>query len=453
MINFTISLPSLKPICYNVSNNTKIKGHISLTTINALDQEALRTMYSSLMEEYDAFKAKNLSLNMARGKPSPEQLDLSMDLLNKIESINVKDSIDIRNYGGLDGLTEMKELFAQLLQVDTNEVIVGGNSSLSLMHDTISRALLKGVVDSDAPWVKAPKVKFLCPSPGYDRHFAICEMYDIEMITIDMLDDGPDMNQVEELVRNDDTIKGIWCVPKYSNPEGTTYSDEVVDRLANMETKAKDFRIFWDDAYTVHHLTDNPPALKNILKACKDAGNPNRVFIFASTSKVTFPGSGVAVIAASEENIGFTKKLLGVQTIGADKINQLRHVRFLKDAENVKLHMKKHAEIIKPKFDLVLNKLESEFGNDDIASWGKPEGGYFISLNTLDGCATEVVKLASEAGVTLTGAGATYPYGKDPRDRNIRIAPTFPGLTELEAAMDVFCLCVKLASIKKLLGQ
>lgn len=271
------------------------------------------------------------------------------------------------------------------------------------------------------------------------------------MIAIDMLDDGPDMDKIEELVRKDESIKGIWCVPKYSNPDGITYSDEVVNRLAKMVTKANDFKIFWDDAYTVHHLTDDPPVLKNILTACEDADHPNRVFMFASTSKITFPGSGVAVMAASEENINYIKKQLAIQTIGPDKINQLRHVRFLRNLENIKLHMKKHAEIIKPKFDTVLNVLESELSKYNIASWSKPKGGYFINLNTLDGCATEVVKLASEVGVSLTPAGATYSYGKDPRDRNIRIAPTFPTLTELETAIEVLCLCVLLASIKKLL--
>ncbi|MDQ0859669.1 DNA-binding transcriptional MocR family regulator [Bacillus sp. V2I10] len=320
-----------------------------------------------------------------------------------------------------------------------------------MMHDTISRALLKGVVDSKIPWGKENKIKFLCPSPGYDRHFAICELFNIEMIRIDMLSDGPDMDQIEELVSKDESIKGIWCVPKYSNPEGITYSDNVVNRLVSMPTKAKDFKIFWDDAYTVHHLTDEPDILKDILTACKHVGNPNRVFIFASTSKITFPGSGVAVMAASEENITFIKEQLAIQTIGPDKINQLRHVRFFKDFENITLHMKRHAQLIKPKFDMVLNVLDAQLGDYKIGSWSKPNGGYFISLNTLDGCATEVVNLASELGVTFTKAGATFPYGIDPRDRNIRIAPTFPTLKELKTAIEVLCLCIKLVSIKKVL--
>ncbi|EST10561.1 aminotransferase class I/II-fold pyridoxal phosphate-dependent enzyme [Sporolactobacillus laevolacticus] len=423
--------------------------------VHTLNKTELVELYSRLEEKYGEFKNKNLSLDMSRGKPSPDQLDLSsglFDILNT-RTMDVVDHIDIRNYGGVDGIQEAKDLFAEILHVRPTEVIVGGNSSLTIMYDTISRALLKGVIDSDSPWEKLPKVKFLCPSPGYDRHFAICESLNIEMITIDMLDDGPDMNKIEELVSKDDAIKGIWCVPKYSNPEGIIYSDEVVNRFATMETKAKDFKIFWDDAYTVHHLTNEQPHLKNILQACKDAGHPNRVFIFASTSKITFPGSGVAAMAASEENIQFILKQLSAQTIGPDKINQLRHVRFLKNLDHINEHMKKHAELIKPKFDLVLLELDSQLRDNNIASWSKPKGGYFISLNTLDGCAAEVVKRAAEAGVKLTKAGATFPYGKDPRDRNIRIAPTYPSIAELKVAIDVLCLCVQMVSIKKLLND
>lgn len=422
--------------------------------VHTLDKTELVELYSRLEEKYGEFKNKNLSLDMSRGKPSPDQLDLSsglFDILNT-RTMNVVDHIDIRNYGGVDGIQEAKDLFAEILHVRPTEVIVGGNSSLTIMYDTISRALLKGVIDSDSPWGKLPKVKFLCPSPGYDRHFAICESLNIEMITIDMLDDGPDMNKIEELVSKDDAIKGIWCVPKYSNPEGIIYSDEVVNRFATMETKAKDFKIFWDDAYTVHHLTNEQPHLKNILQACKEAGHPNRVFIFASTSKITFPGSGVAAMAASEENIQFILEQLSAQTIGPDKINQLRHVRFLKNLDHINEHMKKHAELIKPKFDLVLRELDSQLRDKNIASWSKPKGGYFISLNTLDGCAAEVVKSAAEVGVKLTKAGATFPYGKDPRDRNIRIAPTYPSIAELKVAIDVLCLCVQMVSIKKLLN-
>ncbi|WP_226665191.1 aminotransferase class I/II-fold pyridoxal phosphate-dependent enzyme [Metabacillus litoralis] len=425
-----------------------------MTDLTNLNKEQLIELYTKLEDEYQEIKESNLSLDMSRGKPSPEQLDLSLDLLSiSDESLHVSEGIDIRNYGSLDGLDEAKKLFAEMLQVNPKEVIIGGNSSLNMMYDTVSRALLHGVIDSSIPWGKEPKIKFLCPSPGYDRHFAICELLNIEMITIDMLDDGPDMDKIEELVEKDESIKGIWCIPKYSNPDGTTYGDEVVTRLANMKTKATDFKIFWDDAYTVHHLTNEPSQLKNMLKACKEADNPNRVFIFASTSKITFPGSGVSAMAASEDNIAFIKKQLAIQTIGPDKINQVRHVRFLKNLENINHHMKKQAEIIKPKFDMVTSILQSQLGELNIASWSNPKGGYFISLNTLDGCATETVKLASEAGVTLTSAGATFPYGKDPRNRNIRIAPTFPSLTELKTAIEVLCVCIKMTSIKKLLNN
>ncbi|WP_141432293.1 aminotransferase class I/II-fold pyridoxal phosphate-dependent enzyme [Bacillus sp. 03113] len=427
-----------------------------MSDFQGLNVQELNDNYATLKEKYDHYKSLKLSLNMARGKPGPEQLDLSLGMMNLLttkEELIAQGGVDTRNYGGLDGLTEAKELFSKILEVSTEEIIIGGNSSLNMMYDTIARAMTHGVYGSDLPWSKLPKVKFLCPSPGYDRHFAICDLFNIEMITIDMHDNGPDMNQVETLVKEDDSIKGIWCVPKYSNPDGITYSDEVVDRLAQMETKANDFRIFWDNAYAVHHLTENHDVLKDILEACKEAGNPDRVFLFASTSKVTFPGAGVAMMGASEANIQFIKKQLNFQTIGPDKINQLRHVKFFKNIENLHEHMKKQAEIIKPKFDVVLNGLESELGGKNLAAWHKPNGGYFISLNTLDGCAKAVVKLAAEAGVTLTNAGATFPYGKDPRDRNIRIAPTFPSLEEMKTAIDVLCLCIQLVSIQKLLSE
>ncbi|SFD72736.1 DNA-binding transcriptional regulator, MocR family, contains an aminotransferase domain [Paenibacillus catalpae] len=420
-----------------------------------LGTDQLKDLYQELQEKYNEFKSQNLKLDMSRGKPCPEQLELSMemlDILKSDEQIIAIDGADCRNYGGVDGILEAKELFAQILGVSTKEIILGGNSSLNMMFDTLSRAMLFGVRKGEMPWGKLPKVKFLCPSPGYDRHFAICELLNIEMITIDMNHDGPDMDTIEMLVREDDSIKGIWCVPKYSNPDGTTYSDEIVDRLSCMKTKARDFRIFWDDAYTVHHLTDTPDQLKNILAACKTAGYPNRVYMFSSTSKITFPGSGVAMLATSEENVNSIKKQLGIQTIGPDKINQLRHVRFLQSLDNLNVHMKKQAAIIKPKFDLVLHHLEVDLGGKNIAVWSKPNGGYFISLNTLDGCAKEVVNMAAQIGVTLTNAGATYPYGKDPRDRNIRIAPTFPSIHELKLAINVLCVCVQLISIKKILG-
>jgi DNA-binding transcriptional MocR family regulator len=323
---------------------------------------------------------------------------------------------------------------------------------LNMMYDAIARAMMLGVVGSDTPWGKLPKVKFLCPSPGYDRHFAICELMGIEMIIIEMKQDGPDMDAVEALVANDDSIKGMWCVPKYSNPDGITYSDKIVDRLAKMNTKAKDFRIFWDNAYAIHHLSDKPDQLKNILTASKDAGNADRVFIFSSTSKISFPGAGVAVMAASESNISLIKKQLTIQTIGPDKLNQLRHIHYFRDMKTVEAHMKKHAAIIGPKFAAALDILETELSGKEIAWWNKPNGGYFISLNTMEGCAKEVFDMAGKAGVTLTTVGATFPYGKDPKDRNIRIAPTFPTLAELRKAIEILCICVQLVSAKKILA-
>ena len=416
-----------------------------------LGQLELKALQSELRKAYDEAKAQNLKLDMSRGKPCSEQMDLSLGMLECKEY--KMDGIDCRNYGGVDGLPSAKALFAEFLEVTPEEVIVGGNSSLAMMYDTIARAMMFGVVGSEQPWGKLPKIKFLCPSPGYDRHFAICELMGIEMITIAMNDDGPDMDTVEKLVAEDDSIKGIWCVPKYSNPGGVVYSDEVVDRLASMSTKAPDFRIFWDNAYTVHHLTDQPAHLKNILDACKAAGNPERVFIFGSTAKITFAGAGVAAMAASKKNIDAIRKQLGIQTIGPDKMNQLRHVWFFKDMAGIEALMKKHAAIIRPKFEKVLEILETELGGTGIAEWSKPTGGYFISLNTMEGCAKQVVKLAAEAGVVLTNAGATYPYGNDPQDRNIRIAPTFPPMEELEKAMNLVALCIKLASVEKLLAK
>lgn len=416
----------------------------------------LQEYIQKLQKRYDDFKAQKLNLDMSRGKPCSEQLDLSMEILDCLSSdtsYRAADGTDCRNYGGVDGLPEAKELFASMLEVSPKEIIIGGNSSLNMMYDTIARAMVFGVLGSKAAWGKLPAVKFLCPSPGYDRHFAICEHFNIEMITVEMKKDGPDMDAVERLVSSDETIKGIWCVPKYSNPDGITYSDEVVDRFARLQPKASDFRIFWDNAYAVHHLSEKHDKLKNILAACKEAGNPDRVFIFSSTSKITFPGAGVAMMAASESNVNFIKKQLSIQTIGPDKVNQLRHTRFLKNMENIERHMEKHAAILKPKFDTVLDILQTELGGKDIAWWNKPNGGYFISLNTLPGCAKAVVAMAAEAGVTMTKAGATFPYGKDPLDRNIRIAPTFPPLSELKKAIELFCICVQLVSAQKLLRE
>lgn len=419
-----------------------------------LSKEELKGMMNSLNEKYEGFLSKNLKLDMSRGKPCSEQLALSMDMLDVLtsrDSLITANGGDTRNYGLVDGIPEAKELFAQMLEVSPSEMVIGGNSSLSMMYDAIARGMMFGVADSPEPWSRLPKVKFLCPSPGYDRHFAICELFGIEMIIIEMKKDGPDMDAVEKLAAQDASIKGIWCTPKYSNPDGITYSDEVVERFANMKTAAPDFRIFWDNAYTVHHLTDKQDKLKNIMEACKKAGNPDRVYIFSSTSKVTFPGAGVAVMAASENNLARARKQMGIKTIGPDKINQLRHVKYLKNMAGIEAQMKRQAAILKPKFDMVLDLLESELGGRNIATWNKPNGGYFISFNVLRGCARETVKMAADAGVVMTPAGATYPYGKDPQDRNIRIAPTFPPLAELKTAMELLCTCVQIVSIKKLL--
>ncbi len=419
-----------------------------------LSKEELKKEIEILEKRYNDFKAQNLKLDMTRGKPCAEQLDISMDILDipAKELRKTADGTDCFNYGVLDGIPEAKALFAEMLEVSTNEIMVGGNSSLNLMYDTIARAMSLGIL-GNTPWSKLDNVKFLCPSPGYDRHFAICELFGIDMITIDMKQDGPDMDTVEKLVSEDESIKGIWCVPKYSNPDGITYTDEVVDRFANLKPKAKDFRIFWDNAYCVHHLSEDPDKLKNILKACKDAGNEDMVYIFSSTSKISFPGAGVAVMATSTENLKGIKKSLTIQTIGHDKINQLRHAKYFKNLEGINSHMKKHADILQPKFNTVLEILEAELGGKDIASWNKPNGGYFVSLNTMENCAKEVAKLAGEAGVALTKAGATFPYGNDPRDRNLRIAPTMPPVEELKKAIEVLGICVRLVSATKLLNQ
>lgn len=412
--------------------------------------EDLKRDLKNLQGKYEEFKSKNLKLDISRGKPCAEQLDLSMEMLSITECIS-SEKIDCRNYGLVDGLPEAKKLFAEMLDVSPSEVIVGGNSSLTLMHDIIMRAMLFGVLGSEKPWGKLPSVKFLCPSPGYDRHFAICELFGIEMIPIEMKFDGPDMVSIEQYVREDESIKGIWCTPIYSNPQGITYSDDVVRKFATMKTKAKDFRIFWDNAYFLHHVSDREDKLLNILEECKKVGNYDRPYIFCSTSKITFAGAGVAAVASSEANIVSLKKQLSIQTIGPDKLNQLRHVIFLKNKENVINHMKKHKAILKPKFDAVLEILENELGERNIAKWSNPNGGYFISLDTLDGCASESVKMALEAGVVFTKAGTTYPYWKDPRDRNIRIAPTYPPVNELKEAIELLCICVKINSIKKIL--
>lgn len=400
---------------------------------------------------YAAIKQRGLKLDMTRGKPSNEQLDLANGMLSVLTPSDYKaaDGTDTRNYGGLDGLPEMKALFAELLETSAEHVIVGGASSLSMMHDAVVRALLHGVPGGDGPWSKS-KLKFLCPAPGYDRHFAICQHHGIEMIPVELDQNGPDMPTVERLVASDASIKGMWCVPKYSNPTGETYSAEVVKRLAAMKTAAPDFRLFWDNAYAVHDLESTADRLLEIIAACAEAGHPNRPLEFASTSKISFAGAGVAAMLTSAANVADAKKHLSIQTIGPDKVNQLRHLRFFKDAAGVRAHMQKHAALLRPKFEAVSRVFERELGGSGLAAWTKPRGGYFVSLDTLDGCASEVVRLADEAGVKLTPAGATFPLGKDPRNRNIRVAPSLPPASQVETAMEVVALCVKLASARKL---
>jgi len=420
-----------------------------------LTREELLTLKNELSAEYLEYKAKGLSLNMARGKPCNEQLDLAMpmmDVLNSSSVLYAEGRLDCRNYGGLDGIPEAKSLMADMLGVASDNVIVCGNASLNIMHDMIARSMTHGVMGS-TPWARLDKVKFLCPTPGYDRHFKITEHFGIEMINIGMTKDGPDMDEVERLVALDPSVKGIWCVPMYSNPQGYTYSDETVRRFAALKPAAPDFRIYWDNAYAIHHLyEDEQDALLEILSECEKNGNADMVYEFASTSKVSFAGAGISVIAASKANIEEIKKHMTVQTIGHDKINQLRHVKFYKDMDGVMAHMMKHAEIMRPKFETVLEILERELDGLDIGAWTKPKGGYFISFDAMDGCAKRIVALCKDAGVVMTGAGATYPYGKDPADSNIRIAPSFPSLPELVTATKLFTLCVKLASAEKLLG-
>lgn len=413
-------------------------------------EETLR----SLRARYQEYASKGLALDMTRGKPCSAQLDLSLPLLELPgrSDYRTADGVDCRNYGGMEGILEARALFAQYLELAPEQVIVVGNSSLTLMHDAIVRALLHGVPDGESPWIGQPAIRFLCPSPGYDRHFAICEEFGIEMIVVDMTEHGPDMDQVERLAADDPAIKGIWCVPRYSNPTGVTYSRETVERLAGMRTAAPDFRIFWDNAYAVHHLTDEPEPLAHVLRACEAAGHPNRALLFASTSKITFAGAGLSAMGASARNIEDAKHHLAKQVIGPDKINQLRHVRMFPTLDDIHAHMRRHARLLKPKFDAVLEILERELGGKNVAAWSRPKGGYFVSLDTLDGCAREVVGLAADAGVRLTQAGATFPYGHDPRDRNIRIAPTFPDLADIETAMQVLAVCVQIASVRKLLG-
>ena len=419
-----------------------------------LSKEQLRALKSELEASYEEKKALNLQLDMSRGKPSPSQLDVSLGLMDALNSNSVlksEDGTDCRNYGVLDGIPEAKKLMADMMGTTADHIIIFGNASLTIMYDSISRSYTHGVLGS-TPWCKLDKVKFLCPVPGYDRHFAITERFGIEMINVPMTQDGPDMDMVEELVANDDSIKGIWCVPKYSNPQGYCYSDETVRRFANLKPAAKDFRIYWDNAYVIHHLYENNQVeIPDIISECEKAGNPNLVYEFASTSKVSFPGSGIAAMATSAENLADVKKQMTIQTIGYDKLNQLRHVAYFKNIDGLKAHMKKHADAMRPKFEAVLKVLDEELTGAEIGSWVKPLGGYFISFDAMEGCAKKIVSKCKEAGVTLTNAGATFPYGKDPKDSNIRIAPSFPTPEEMAVATDLFVLCVKLVSVEKLL--
>ena len=421
-----------------------------------LTREELLELKAQLKQQYKEYLKRKLTLNMARGKPGQDQLNLSMgmmDVLNSDSDLSCEDGTDCRNYGVLDGIEECKELMADMMEVRPEQVIIYGNSSLNVMFDTVSRSMSHGVMGSP-PWCKLDKVKFLCPVPGYDRHFAITEYFGIEMINIPMLPTGPDMDMVEQLVSSDPAIKGIWCVPKYSNPQGISYSDETVRRFARLKPAAVDFRIYWDNAYTVHHLYDHDQDhLIEILAECKRAGNPDLAYKFASTSKISFPGSGISALAASENNLTEIRAQMKVQTIGHDKVNQLRHVRFFGDIHGIVEHMRKHADILRPKFEIVQETLERELGGLDIATWTNPKGGYFVSFDALDGCAKEIVSRCKKVGLVMTEAGATYPYGKDPHDSNIRIAPSFPAVSDLQLAMEVFTCVVKLVSVDKYLAE
>lgn len=419
-----------------------------------LSKEELLSLKAELEAAYEDAKGKGLKLDMSRGKPAASQLDMGMailDTLNSDSDMKTVDGVDVRNYGGLDGITEAKQLMADLMGVKPENVIVCGNASLQIMYDTVSRSVTHGVMGS-TPWCKLDKVKFLCPAPGYDRHFAITQHFGIEMITVPMTPQGPDMDMVERLVAEDETIKGIWCVPKYSNPQGYSYSDETVKRFAALKPAAKDFRIFWDNAYAIHHLyEDRQDEILDILSECEKAGNPDMVYEFSSTSKVSFSGAGIAAIASSQGNLADMKKSLTIQTIGFNKINQLQHARYFKNIDGLKAHMRKHADLLRPKFQSVLNILEKELGGLEIGTWTNPNGGYFISFQAMEGCAKAIVAKCKEAGMVLTNAGATYPYGVDPQDSNIRIAPSFPTPEEMAKATELFVLCVKLVSVEKLL--
>lgn len=427
-----------------------------MTAYKDLSREELLEIKKKLEKEFDKVRAQGLHLDMSRGKPSKAQLDLSMGMMDVLTSdtdLVCVEGVDCRNYGVIDGIKEAKQLFADMMEVPKDNIIIFGNSSLNVMYDTVARAMTHGIMGS-TPWCKLDKVKFLCPVPGYDRHFAITEHFGIEMINVPMTENGPDMDIVQQYVENDPSVKGIWCVPKYSNPQGITYSDETVHRFATLNPAAEDFRIFWDNAYGIHHLyEDKQDYLIEILMECKKEGHPDMVYKFGSTSKISFPGSGIAAIAGSDANMADIRQMMAVQTIGHDKLNQLRHVRFFKDIHGMVTHMKLHAEILRPKFEAILTCLDKELSGLEIGSWLAPRGGYFISFDAMEGCAKAIVAKAKDAGLVMTPAGATFPYGNDPKDSNIRIAPSFPTPEELAIATKVFVLSVKLVSIDKILSE
>lgn len=441
-------------LVYARLNTAILEGEVLDMELFQMTKDELLKFKNETEAEYDKFKAQGLNLDMSRGKPCSDQLDLSMDMLNILngETLDSENGMDCRNYGMLDGIPEAKKLFAPMIGVNTDEIIIFGNSSLNAMFWTVQTAFSHGILGGK-PWNSYEKVKFLCPVPGYDRHFKVTEFFNVEMINIPMLETGPDMDMIEKLVAEDDTIKGIWCVPQYSNPDGICYSDETVKRFAALKPKAEDFRIFWDNAYCIHHLTDKPNYILNILEEAKKCNNEDIVFIFGSTSKITFPGAGVAFMGGSKANMDSLKQQLGISIISYDKLNQLRHVKFFGTYENMLEHMKKHTALLAPRFNAVTDILEAEISPLNIGTWFKPEGGYFISFNSLTGCAKRIVQLCKEAGVVLTGAGDTFPYGRDPEDKNIRLAPTYPTIDELTKAMELFVICVKLASAEKLLAE
>lgn len=434
-------------VLYAGRKESKMKYYAQLT------KEELRQEYQAVTRQLDDLKAQNLRLNMARGKPGTEQLNLVSDMLNVLNDPTqcISDGIDARNYGELAGLPAARRFWADLLGCDWEETIAGGNASLTLMYDVISKAFTHGLLHSEKPWCKLDKVKFLCPAPGYDRHFRITESFGAELITIPMTAEGPDMDLVERYVQ-DPAVKGIWCVPKYSNPDGIVYSDETVRRFANLKPAASDFIIMWDNAYCVHEFEGDFVPFPNILELCREAGNPDMVFQFASTSKITFPGAGISVLSASKANVKYMLGLMGVQSISADKVNQLRHVLYLKDKAHTLELMKRHSQILGPKFRAVLDSLDQELAPRGLGTWMRPTGGYFVSYYAMKGTAKRTLELCSQAGVVMTGAGATYPYGKDPDDSNIRIAPSLPPVNELTKAMEIFCLCVRCAALERLMA-